>query len=178
VTKSIIYQILPGVTYPHSPERRIAHRDIKPRNILPDILGVAVLIGFGVAYSPTASPRNVWPEPEGKMYFEMGSGYVSCFPTSNVRIYGCSCLYWALSRSSQRAAPTAVDLLQRLLVYPPDSRFKTADALMHPWLLSDAPLILPRATVMGDNLPAYTAELRGDSAAGEWLKLFLAPSLL
>ena len=74
--------------------------------------------------------------------------------------------------------PTAVDLLQRLLVYPPDSRFKAADALMHPWLLSDAPLILPRATVMGDNMPEYTAELRDGRTAGEWLKLFLAPGLL
>jgi serine/threonine protein kinase len=74
--------------------------------------------------------------------------------------------------------PTAVDLLQRLLVYPPDSRFKAADALMHPWLLRDAPLILPRATVMGDNMPAYTAELRDGRTAGGWLKLFLAPGLL
>lgn len=79
VTKSIIYQILSGVAYLHSQERRIAHRDIKPRNILLDTLGVAVLIDFGVAYSPAAGPRDVWPEPEGKMYFEVGSGYVQCF---------------------------------------------------------------------------------------------------
>jgi serine/threonine protein kinase len=83
VTKSIIHQILSGVAYLHSPERRIAHRDIKPRNILLDTLGVAVLIDFGVAYSPTAAPRDVWPEPEGKMYFEVGSGYVQRFPISN-----------------------------------------------------------------------------------------------
>jgi serine/threonine protein kinase len=76
VTKSIIHQVLSGVAYLHSPERRIAHRDIKPRNILLDTLGVAVLIDFGVAYSPVAGPRDVWPEPEGKMYFEVGSGYV------------------------------------------------------------------------------------------------------
>jgi len=78
VTKSIIHQILSGVAYLHSPERRIAHRDIKPRNILLDTLGVAVLIDFGVAYSPTTGDRDVWPEPEGKMYFEVGSGYVQC----------------------------------------------------------------------------------------------------
>jgi cell division cycle 2-like protein len=76
VTKSIIHQILSGVAYLHSQDRRIAHRDIKPRNILLDTLGVAVLIDFGVAYSPTAGPRDVWPEPEGEMYFEVGSGYV------------------------------------------------------------------------------------------------------
>lgn len=82
VTKSIIHQILSGVAYLHSSERRIAHRDIKPRNILLDTLGVAALIDFGVAYSPTAGPQDVWPEPEGKMYFEVGSGCVQCFPIS------------------------------------------------------------------------------------------------
>jgi Protein kinase domain len=76
VAKSIIYQVLSGVAYLHAPERQIAHRDIKPRNILLDTLGTAVLIDFGVAYSSTAGPQDVWTEPEGKMYFEVGSGYV------------------------------------------------------------------------------------------------------
>ena len=79
VTKSIIHQILSGIAYLHSLERRIAHRDIKPRNILLDTLGVAMLIDFGVAHSPTTGPRDVWPEPEENMYFEVGSGYVQCF---------------------------------------------------------------------------------------------------
>ena len=78
VARSIIYQILSGVAYLHSPERRIAHRDIKPRNILLDTSGTAVLIDFGVAYSSAVDQRDVWPEPEGKMYFEVGSGYVLC----------------------------------------------------------------------------------------------------
>jgi serine/threonine protein kinase len=82
VAKSIIYQVLSGVAHLHSQDRQIAHRDIKPRNILLDTLGVAVLIDFGVAYSPTAGPRDVWPEPEEKMYFEVGSGYVWCLPAS------------------------------------------------------------------------------------------------
>lgn len=73
--------------------------------------------------------------------------------------------------------PTVVDLLQRLLVYPPDLRFKVAEALVHPWLLSDTPLVLPRAAAVGDNMPAYSAELRDGKTAGEWLKLFLAPDL-
>ena len=80
VVKSIVYQILSGVAYLHSPERRIAHRDIKPRNILLDNSGAAVLIDFGVAYSSAAGPRDMWPEPEGKMYFEVGSGCVFSHP--------------------------------------------------------------------------------------------------
>ena len=78
VARSIMCQILSGVAYLHSPGRRIAHRDIKPRNILLDISGTAVLIDFGVAYSSAAGPRDLWPEPEGKMYFEVGSGCVFC----------------------------------------------------------------------------------------------------
>jgi hypothetical protein len=74
--------------------------------------------------------------------------------------------------------PTVVDLLQRLLVYPPNLRLKVADALTHPWLLSDTPLVLPRAAVVNDNMSAYSAELRDGKTAGEWLKLFLAPDLL
>jgi len=74
--------------------------------------------------------------------------------------------------------PTVVDLLQRLLVYPPDSRFKAADALTHPWLLSDAPLVLPHAVVSRDDMPAYAAEFRNGKTAGEWLELCFAPSLL
>lgn len=299
VTKSIIHQILSGVAYLHSQERRIAHRDIKPRNILLDTSGVAVLIDFGVAYSPTAGPRDVWPEPEGKMYFEVGSGpYRAPELLFGVRKYDATaCDLWALgttiaeffttlhrrpvssdfdddSDAEERGDPTkpylfdelpepwsrteweryslfdgsrgdiglawsifrtrgsptqetwptfsdlpdankvnfidspgvhlstllphlgaplphgdqvhppreqqpnVVDLLQRLLIYPPESRFKAANALMHPWLLSDAPLVLPRATFLSDDMPAHAAELRNGKSAGEWLKLFLPPGLL
>ena len=38
--------------------------------------------------------------------------------------------------------PSPLDLLQRLLVYPPDQRLKAADALSHPWFRSGA-LSLP-----------------------------------
>jgi serine/threonine protein kinase len=72
--------------------------------------------------------------------------------------------------------PTAVDLIQRLLVYPPNSRFKAADALKHPWLSNDGPLVLPQAILKGGCL-ASTTEKRDGRTAGEWLKLFLAPGL-
>lgn len=76
--------------------------------------------------------------------------------------------------------PTAIDLLQRLLIYPPDSRLKAADALGHSWLLSDGPLVLPRAaSPTGWDLlqDSAAAETRDNKTAGEWLKLFLAPGL-
>jgi hypothetical protein len=70
-----------------------------------------------------------------------------------------------------------VDLIQRLLVYPPASRIKAADALKHPWLLSNGRLVLPRATLEDSCILADTAEMRDGRTAGEWLKLFLAPGL-
>jgi len=72
--------------------------------------------------------------------------------------------------------PTALDLLQRLLVYPPDSRFKAADALKHPWLSGDGPLVLPRAALASDDVPTYAAEVRDGRTAGEWLRVFLTPN--
>ena len=73
--------------------------------------------------------------------------------------------------------PTAIDLIQRLLVYSPDSRLKVADALKHPWLLSNGPLVLPRAALEGGCIIPSTVEMRDGRTAGEWLKLFLAPGL-
>jgi len=73
--------------------------------------------------------------------------------------------------------PTAVDLLQRLLVYPPYSHFRAAAAVAHPWLLRDGPLVLPRVALASDGMPAHAAETRDGKTAGEWLKLFLAPGL-
>jgi len=72
--------------------------------------------------------------------------------------------------------PTALDLIHRLLVYPPDSRFRAADALKHPWLLGDAPLVLPQVALASDSVPACAAEVRDGRTAGEWLRVFLTPS--
>ncbi|KAI9511892.1 kinase-like protein [Russula earlei] len=287
VAKSVIHQVLSGVAYLHCPERRIAHRDIKPRNILLDTSCAAVLIDFGIAYSQTPGPRDVWPEPEGKMYFEVGSGpyrapellfgarkydatasdlwslgtmFAEFFTTLHRRTLGDDDddrdavergdatqayhfdepsgewarseweryslfdgsrgdigLAWSIFRTRgpptpenwptftelpdankinfidspgvhlstllphlvdaptpppfrpgkparvhfppAEQEPTALDLLHRLLVYPPDSRLRAAAALTHPWLLDDAPLT------------------RDGKTAGEWLKIFLAPGL-
>ena len=67
VTKSVVNQVLSGTTYLHSEGKQIAHRDIKPRNILLDTSGKVALIDFSVAYSPTPSSRDVWPEPKGNI---------------------------------------------------------------------------------------------------------------
>jgi hypothetical protein len=73
-----------------------------------------------------------------------------------------------------------VDLIHRLLIYAPGSRLKAAEALRHPWLLTDSPLVLPRASALAcRNTPEcpMATEIRDRKTAGEWLKMFLAPDL-
>ena len=67
---------------------------------------------------------------------------------------------------------TAVDLLQRFLIYPPDSRFGAEAALRHPWILSGGPLVLPRAALANVTAVEHAAEMRDGRTAAEWLKVF------
>ena len=85
LAKSIFYQIASGVAYLHHSSRGIAHRDIKPSNILLDMDGSIRLIDFGVSYrddEPEVDKRgDVWLESNGRMYFEVGSGFVILVPS-------------------------------------------------------------------------------------------------
>jgi serine/threonine protein kinase len=67
VAKSVINQVLSGITYLHSEEKQIVYYNIKPWNILLDMLGKVTLIDFSIAYSPTSSSQDVWPKLKGNM---------------------------------------------------------------------------------------------------------------
>ena len=69
---------------------------------------------------------------------------------------------------------TAVDLLQRFLIYPPDSRFSAEGAMSHPWLLNGSPLVLPRAALSAVTAAEHAAETRDGRTAAEWLEVFFA----
>lgn len=83
LAKSIIFQVLCGVSYLHSEHVQIAHRDIKPTNVLLTQSGRVQLIDFGIAFpvaeEGAAKARDLWPESVARMYFEVSTGYV-CTP--------------------------------------------------------------------------------------------------
>ncbi|OJT09553.1 Cyclin-dependent kinase 2 [Trametes pubescens] len=72
ILKSIMYQTLSALAHVHS--ANIAHRDIKPGNILLTADGCVKLIDFGVAWAETVNARDLWAEPPGHMCFEVATG--------------------------------------------------------------------------------------------------------
>lgn len=53
---------------------------------------------------------------------------------------------------NEQPSPSALDLLWRFLVYPPERRLKAREALRHPWLLEGTPTLLPES-ITPDNCP-------------------------
>ena len=85
LAKSIIFQLLSALAFLHDPAISIAHRDIKPKNVLLRSDGTVVLIDFGISWqdpvnvSEETRKDDLWPEEEGKKYFEVATGYVNIF---------------------------------------------------------------------------------------------------
>lgn len=95
VSKSLVYQLLLAISYLHSLDPPVAHRDINPGNVLVDCEGVVKLVDFGIAWSPrhvqTASssaathmgesahrhPFDGWTETPEKMCCQVATGYRS-----------------------------------------------------------------------------------------------------
>ncbi|KAF7976180.1 hypothetical protein HWV62_7340 [Athelia sp. TMB] len=76
VAKSIMYQLLLALAYLHTSS--IAHRDVKPANVLITQSGQVQLIDFGIAWKQGESEQDkehdLWKEDEGHMYFEVATG--------------------------------------------------------------------------------------------------------
>ncbi|KAF7307616.1 Lanosterol 14-alpha-demethylase [Mycena indigotica] len=71
VAKSITFQALDALAFLH--REGIAHRDVKPANILLAPEGRVVLIDFGIAYEE-GNAGDLWPEKTDHMYFEVSTG--------------------------------------------------------------------------------------------------------
>lgn len=73
VSKGILHQILNALAYLHP--LRIAHRDVKPNNVLLTEACQVKLIDFGIAWmADDRDDEDLWPESESNMYTEVATG--------------------------------------------------------------------------------------------------------
>ncbi|KAI0347611.1 kinase-like protein [Trametopsis cervina] len=74
LSRSFIFQITSALQYLH--HKSIAHRDVKPRNILISNDGTVKLIDLGIAWDKKISPSEeaLWPEPPNHLCSHICSG--------------------------------------------------------------------------------------------------------
>lgn len=76
LTRSIAFQVLLALAHLHG--QGIAHRDVKPANLLFDNDGTVKLIDFGTAWAggdePEDAKSHVWQETKYEMCCSVGSG--------------------------------------------------------------------------------------------------------
>lgn len=77
LARSIGYQLLSALEHLQTHDPPIAHRDIKPDNILITPNGCLKLVDFGVAWMGDGDAEDLWPEDENNMCPNVCTGCVS-----------------------------------------------------------------------------------------------------
>jgi hypothetical protein len=77
IAKSLMFQVLCAVAFLHDTARKVAHRDIKPGNIMFSKEGCVKLIDFGISSKnepDSEKVHDIWPESQNNLYFEVSTG--------------------------------------------------------------------------------------------------------
>lgn len=70
-------------------------------------------------------------------------------------------------------SPTPLDLVSRLLVYPPENRLKASLALSHPWFTGPAGVLLPEDYQNATTSAARVLTASEGRPLGEWVEVLL-----
>ena len=72
-----MFQVVCAVAFLHDAARKVAHRDIKPGNIMLSKEVCVKLIDFGISSKnepDTEKIHDLWPESQNNLYFEVSTG--------------------------------------------------------------------------------------------------------
>lgn len=148
--RKVAAQAIDALAYLH--RKKIAHRDVKPENILLDRNGDVKLVDFGLSRELTAqqvtivgTPYYLAPEVlRGHYSFECDMWslgvvlYFALFACVPFKADESSVLYHKIASERpafpSEASPEAVAFLQRLLTKNPKRRMTPDEAFVHPWL--------------------------------------------
>ncbi|KAG1842246.1 kinase-like domain-containing protein [Suillus subalutaceus] len=172
LAKSLMYQILSGVTFLHE-TAKIAHRDIKPSNILLTLSGRVQLIDFGISWKEgedlAAKKNDLWVETPEKMYFEVSTG-----PYRAPELLFGPRNYDAFAIDSWSLGATFAEFFTTLRLYNPlddddfefegDEQSDSGDE--SPSKLAE-PFIIPKGLRIGDPTNRWARDSLFDSTRGE-----------
>ncbi|SAM02626.1 hypothetical protein [Absidia glauca] len=156
--KQMMYQLLKGIAFCH--EHRVLHRDLKPQNLLINKKGELKLGDFGLARAFGIPVRSYSRDVVTLWYRApdvlMGSKQYS----TSIDLWSAGCIFagtpteetWPkvsqvpeykrdfelfapipLESILPKLDPLGIDLLKKLLEYPPEKRIAASDAIQHPY---------------------------------------------